>query len=108
MSEPIEIFWKGQLVGTLVNSVPDMWYLEGEFISNSSEIAEDFQGLAEEIELKLVFQNWDNGMVIKLVESPIFSSFGVVHSFSENSLFLRRITAKENIQWASERYFLVE
>ncbi|MDJ0591948.1 MAG: hypothetical protein QNJ72_18480 [Pleurocapsa sp. MO_226.B13] len=46
MSKPIEIFWKGQLVGTLVNSVPDMWYLEGEFISGSSEIAENFQKLA--------------------------------------------------------------
>ena len=74
MSKPIEIFWKGQLVGTLVNSVPDMWYLEGEFISGSSEIAENFQKLAEELDPKLVFKDWDDGIVIKLKASPTASS----------------------------------
>ena len=106
MSEPIEIFWKDCLVGTLVNSVPYMWYLEGEFVSSSSEIAEDFQKLAEKLDPKWVLKNWDNGIVIKLKASPTSSFFGVVHSLSESSLFLRRITAKENIEWVSKRYSL--
>lgn len=104
MSEPIEIFWKGQLVGIFVNSVPDMWYLEGEFISGSSEIANNFLNLAEKLDPKLVFKNWDDGMVVKLKASPTSSSFGIIHSLFENSLFLRLVTAKENIEWASEQY----
>lgn len=104
MFRPIEIFWEDKLVGTLVNSVPDMWCLEGEFISHSSEIAKNFVNLAEELDPKLVFKNWDDGMVIKLKEFSSSSSFGVVQYLSESSLFLRSINAKENIGVAGFRY----
>lgn len=101
--ELIEIFWQEQPVGILVNPVPDMWYMEGKFILGSSKTAEDFRKLAEQLDARLVLEDWDEGIVVEL-KIPTSSSFGIVHSLSEDSLFLRRIYARENIEWASKQY----
>ena len=62
-----------------------------------------FRKLAEQLDARLVLEDWDEGIVVEL-KIPTSSSFGIVHSLSEDSLFLRRIYARENIEWASKQY----
>lgn len=98
-----EIHWKGILVGHLLESMPDMWYLEGRWVPLKIAEASIFTDLVSNFDMKAVFRDLTKGTRIKLryeIGGKLFD--GVAISISEGNLFLRRIFDTDAIKWATE------
>ncbi|MEZ5003310.1 MAG: hypothetical protein R2730_09790 [Chitinophagales bacterium] len=99
--DSILIFWRNQLVGTMINIVPDMWYLEGDWISNKSAFADEFEARLTNLEFKKVLKDPTISTRIE------FQSYGqnerksiaIIMGIIDNVLCIRRIANKEAIDW---------
>jgi|SRR6476469_351973 len=97
--DELEILWQGHSVGFLQNLIPDMWYLEGNWVSNSSKEAEAFESAARTLDAKAAFNNLQKGIEVSLKEKEQNANptLGVIISLTEgNVLFLRRIAISYN------------
>ena len=90
-------------VGIFNNPHPDMWYLEGPWISNNSKAANDFESMAKSLNTTAVFNDLSKGIIAFLVsengEKPIRVS---VISLSDNMLFTRYNLVTESSQLKPE------
>jgi hypothetical protein len=84
-----QIFWQDQLIGCLQDSRPDMWYLEGNWISNNTIAADTFKAAA--LSLKDVFNHLERGIEVSLKDSAGCITLAVVIVLKNDSLFLRRL-----------------
>lgn len=87
-----QLIWQNEQIGMLDNPVPDMWYLEGPWISNNTEAAKAFEALAKDLNFKITFADLDRGIEVFLKSEDDFLLRAIVISLtSEHSLFVRRM-----------------
>lgn len=90
--EQLQVIWKDQVVGILHNPMPDMWYLEGRWISAETELALEFEGTCSRLKVREVMKDSSKGVPIRLqVEEGDQSIDAIVFSLEDHSLFVRRI-----------------
>jgi hypothetical protein len=96
--DTFEIIWKNSGIGRLENITVDMWYWEGEWISNESHDAIAFKERVSKFDPKTVIQDPLKGtwIILKSGESDIYA---LVISLTKESLFLRTVLEKEAIEW---------
>ncbi len=102
MSDSLLVSWRDNIVGELQNPMPDMWYLDGEWVSNGSKHAQDFEILVRNFDTKQVYQDHTKGTRALLFETKSLEGSGinaVIISLTDNRLFLRRVFEKEAIEW---------
>ncbi len=91
-NERIQLLWKEQEIGVLDNPIPNMWYLEGPWISNNTEAAATFKALAQRLNPKQTFAYLDKGIEIflKFEDDSLLRAI-VISLTNENNLFVRRM-----------------
>lgn len=102
MNADFVVQWRGEEIGNLREPTPDMWYLEGRFVSNLSPAANAFAMLAKRLDAKMVYANPANGMRILLLGGTDPADTGthaLVYSLSEDSLLVRRVHDEEAVRW---------
>ncbi|MFD1872091.1 hypothetical protein [Hymenobacter bucti] len=90
--EKITIIWQGEEVGVLLNPMPDMWYLDGSWVSNNSVAANAFEALAKKLEVKETSKDWGKGIDVQLKDEAGQIRGLVLCLTEQHSLYLRRIT----------------
>jgi len=96
------VSWRGGVVGELREPVPDMWYLDGEWVSNESPGARDFESLVRGFDAGQVYRDLAKGTRAILLETASPEESGVhaaIISLTGNRLFLRRIVDKDAVEW---------
>lgn len=66
--ETFKIKWRSNIVGELIDPTPDMWYLEGKWKSNHSDMAEDFVTLLCSFDSGELFRSPEKGILIEVTE----------------------------------------
>jgi hypothetical protein len=88
----ITIIWQGLEVGILLNPIPDMWYLEGPWLSNNSAAANAFEALATKLQVEEASKDWGRSIDVQLKDEE-GQIPGLVLCLTEpHRLYLRRIT----------------
>ncbi|RSK29760.1 hypothetical protein [Hymenobacter metallilatus] len=92
--EQIHIIWQNQEIGTLLHPVPDMWYLEGSWVSNNSVVADSFESAARALNERAAFNNLKEGIEVLLQDHKGSQTLAIVISLTDpHTLFLRRINS---------------
>ena len=60
------IHWRDSEIGTLVEWMPDMWYVEGKWVANGTPQSEAFESLAKTFEFNQVMADPAKGTRIVL------------------------------------------
>jgi hypothetical protein len=95
-----DIIWKGQKVGRIENCIPDMWYLEGMWVSDKSSLSNDFEKLVLTFAAKEVMQDPTNGTrAILKDDDNKKETHALVHSMADGTLFLRRVFDDDAVKW---------
>ncbi len=103
MEDNLNIIWRGQKVGRIENCIPDMWYLEGNWILDKTAIANDFEKLVLSFDPKQVMRDPTKGTRVILVdEDNLGETHALIHSLTDGSLFLRRVFHDDAIKWLLE------
>lgn len=100
-----DIIWDDMRIGRIENYMPDMWYLEGTWVSDNTSLAEEFETLARALNSKETFTDLSRGIRL-ILRNPVVTEKGknkdvhaVIISLTDNILFLRRIFDKEAVEW---------
>ncbi len=103
MSDPIILFWRGEKIGELRNAIPDMWYLEGEWVPEINDVAKEFERIVSDFDAKKVCNDPKKGTRVVMIYEPEMQvemgTDALVISLNENRLFVRRVLEKEAIKW---------
>ena len=98
--EGYKVFWQDVEVGRLINVIPDMWYLEGEFESNETKTSLHFVKMASKFEARQVILDPTKGIRAKLKNNDDAIINIIVMSIGVNSeLFVRQVFGDEQIDW---------
>jgi hypothetical protein len=92
------ISWQGNEVGKLVEWMPDMWYVEGQWISNGSAESIAFESLIKTFEARQIMADPTKGTRITLTEDKAVTQAYVI-SLTDSNLFIRRVFEKEAVEW---------
>ena len=95
-----KIIWKDIEIGHLMNAMPDMWYLEGIYHPNSTELSKEFADLVSKFDTKTVMMDPTKGIRAKLQvkdKGPI--NVAVISLGDKNELFVRQVLNEEGIDW---------
>lgn len=90
-ADDYQIYWNNELVGLLSDSRPDMWYLEGKWISNKTVSSKSFELAVKESSSKDVFNNLSRGVEISLQDFEGNMTLAIVIILRYTDIFLRRI-----------------
>jgi hypothetical protein len=102
MANDFSVYWRGNLVGTLCNAIPDMWYLEGKFVSNGTSFAHKFVALSMQLDARTCMLAPEKSTRILLGVSDgvtATETHAVVMSLANGSLFVRQVFAAQAIDW---------
>ena len=101
--EILTIQWRGEVVGHLVNALPDMWYLEGHFEPNHTQKSCEFVAFFKSFNPQEVFKKPELGTRALLYSelSPTPTHCFLI-SLTENILFLRRVFDSKAVKWLLE------
>ncbi|WP_210521089.1 hypothetical protein [Hymenobacter terricola] len=87
-----QIIWQGEPVGIFDSPQPDMWYLEGPWISNETDIAFLFKSAVEKLDLKSVYNTLEGvEAFLEFEGSDKQVRIIVIGLIEENILFVRRM-----------------
>jgi hypothetical protein len=93
---------RGEVVGRLVDAVPDMWYLEGRFVPADTPAGARFVAAASALDVQVTFHDHARAIQSILRESPEDEgTMFIVLSLSEGSLFGRRVFERPAVEWAA-------
>ena len=100
--EALHVIWRGETVGRLEDAVPDMWYLEGQFVSDDSDASVAFAHRASKLNAKAVFSDLCQGLLASIAptDGSGDETTVIILSLSDDVLFLRRVIDKNAISWA--------
>lgn len=101
MENKLEILWRGAVIGSLENGTSDMWYLEGEWVSNLSEMAKEFEQIVSQFNFKEVFADHTKGTRGILLSNG-HETHILIMGLSNGQLCLRRVFQKEAVKWLLE------
>ncbi len=94
------IHWRDSEIGTLVEWMPDMWYVEGRWVANGTPQSEAFELLAKTFALKQVMADPAKGTRIILSEpGGKFHAHAFVISLTDGLLFIRRVFDEKAVEW---------
>ncbi len=98
MEGKLGVRWKGKAVGSLVDPVPDMWYLTGSWEPADTEAASDFEGVIGRQDARQSYERLD-GQWVELVEVDDEGQAhllpAIVISLSDGRLWVRRVFSPE-------------
>lgn len=98
-----KILWKNEEIGHLINPMSDMWYLDGIYQPNSTDLAKQFADLAVKFEIRIVLADPTKGIRAKLqIDENEFVHILVMELGENNELFVRQILGEEGIAWLIE------
>lgn len=98
-----KIIWKNTEIGYLMNAMPDMWYLEGIYHPNSTELSKQFVDLVSEFNAKLVMTDPTKGIRAKLkVCDEELINVAIISLGKNNELFVRQVMNEQGISWLIE------
>ena len=100
--EILKIKWKGELIGELIEPIPDMWYLEGKWRSNGSKLSNEFESLVESFNAKEVMISPEKGTRIEYIEGDSKSLHALAISLDNELLFIRRVVMDKAVEWLIE------
>ena len=102
--DSFKIIWRGSEIGNYENIVFDMWYIEGDWISNNSISANEFQATASKLDAKKVMNDLKCGMKIFLHDNSLTNPpvLAIVYSLDKKFLFVRTVNEKEAIKWVED------
>ena len=103
--ESYEVYWKGKLVGELVEATSDMWYLEGTWRSSPLREAADFAVRAEGLDPKRVMKDPVAGIraQVRSLEAGVTEmTDALVLSLYAGRLLVRRVVVAKAVQWLRE------
>ncbi len=93
---------RGEIVGTLSDSQPDMWYLEGTFAPVDTPNARRFVAAASALDVRAVEADPTQGLRALLQDAPDQpGTTFVVMSLSDGRLFGRCVFKPEAVEWAN-------
>ena len=96
---PIELTWRDRPIGRLVNVIPDMWYLEGDWEALNDSHSRKFQEFASSFNPKIVMGNAQKGTRIQLHRAGEDLGYALVLSLDNQRLLIRRVYEPEAVQW---------
>jgi len=102
MGNILKVIWRDQMVGDLRDAVPDMWYLDGTWISNSTQAAQEFDSLARGFDVRQVIDDPKKGTRVLLCDPETPDDSGadaLVVSVYDDRLLVRRVIDKAAIAW---------
>jgi len=91
-----KIIWNNNEVGQLINPMPDMWYLEGDWKSYGTNESVRFEKLLKSLDAKQVMTDLTKGPEIILRGEGMNDLNAVGISLHEDKLFVRRLVDKSN------------
>ena len=97
----MDIFWKGEKIGKLKDAVPDMWYLEGTWISDNSMLSMEFEELAKTLNWSDVNSDPTCSTRVEIINElkQGEKTHAVVYGLTDNKLNVRRVYNQEGIDW---------
>lgn len=96
---PIELTWRDRSIGRLVNAVPDMWYLEGDWEALNDSHSRKFQEFTSSFNPKTIMADAQKGTRIQLHCSGEDLGYALVLSLDDQRLLIRRVHDPEAVQW---------
>lgn len=97
----MEVFNRGEVVGYLIDWMPDMWYIEGRFAPAESEAGVRFAAAASALDPRAALKDPSRGIRAVLRESPDEEGTTfITMSFADGRLFGRRVFDSEAVRWA--------
>lgn len=100
------INWRGTAIGALLNSEPDSFFLEGEWLSDKNPQSVEFENLVKGFNTDAVLQDGTKGTRIELTEphdngeeEPLNA---LVISLEDNVLLIKRVLLDEEVEWLLE------
>ena len=100
MNNNFTVIWRDVEIGDFENTIPDMWYLEGDCKPNSTSEAQAFTNLVNKFNAIFVMKDWRHGtrVLLKSKEKNDVLTHALIISLNENKLLLRRVFKKEAIE----------
>lgn len=96
----MDVLNRGEVVGQLIDPMPDMWYLEGQFMPGNTPAGARFAAAASALDVKIAFHDPTRGIRAMLRESPDDKgTLFIVMSLSEGCLFGRRVIEPDAAAW---------
>jgi hypothetical protein len=96
--ESIQVRWRGEVVGTLSEVVPDMWYIEGVWNPAATPRASEFAAKAGLLDPKVVLGDPTKGFRIEVEDGGSLGG-ALVLSLADGRLFIRRVLEEIAIKW---------
>lgn len=93
------IIWRDKEIGTFTNCMPDMWYLEGTFNPNSSELAKDFTKIVSKQNAKTVMLDPAKGIRARIKLGDELINIAVISMGRNNLLFVRQVISEKGVDW---------
>ncbi len=97
--EILKIKWRGELIGELIDLIPDMWYLEGQWRSYGSDLSNKFEALVGSFDPKAVMTSPEKGTRIEIIENNSKPMHALAISLDNSLLFIRRVSMEKAIEW---------
>ncbi len=95
------VLHRGEVVGELTEEMPDMWYLEGQFVPSVTPAGAQFAMRAQALVPRTALENPTQAIRTRLVETTDDPGvLFVVMSLAEGRLFGRRVFEKRAVEWA--------
>lgn len=98
----MDVLNRGEVVGRLTDSVPDMWYLEGQFAPADTTAGDRFAAAASALDVQVTFT--DNSRAIRTLLRESSDDKGtvfVVMSLKDGRLFGRCVFEMDAVKWAT-------
>ena len=100
MEGSYDVIWHDKKVGRIENCIPDMWYLEGNWISDNTNLSKEFETLVRTFDGKEIMNNPKKGTrVILKLDDSVTGTHALIHSLTDGHLFLRRVFDEEVVKW---------
>lgn len=103
MARCVEVLSGGELVGSLIDPRPDMWYLEGVFLPSDTPAGVRFAAAAAALDIRAAMADPTRGIRVEIREPPndARTTF-VVMSLSDGSMFGRCVFHPRAVEWTIE------
>ena len=99
----LHIIWHKKEVGIVKNPLPDMWYVEGDWMANETSDAQKFEALVKTFQAQDVLRDPQKGTRVELWDTNNSErTHALVISLNDNTLFLRHVFASDAIAWLLE------
>lgn len=98
MEESYEIIWRDSHVGRIESTISDMWYLDGNWVSNNSQNSRDFEKCIATFDARQIDKDPTKGTRV-ILKSGDTVTHALIYALDKHKLLLRRVIKDEAVQW---------